>query len=325
MTQNKIFTATRALIKLNDAILLVKQQRSKTWALPGGGAYPGEPIEWTVMREICQEAGIGGSLDEFVNITLYEGESGRPVIQFTYTFIPSSNEDTIAESIDGLANDVEEIKWFQLKEIEKLLNTSLIRSPLANYDPILFYIENGGIDRHFVEHIPLLRYSGEKLQPFPRQIGRDFQARIVVAAVIQDQKGKYLFAEDTETGRYGLIGSNIDPGMNFHQNLEKIVYDRIGISIAPTSFLGVFHGISDQGNPYLLLAYSVAWLKGNLNIKHAQYKSIEFLNLYELEQLHVEDNLRGGYAVLAPILRLDSLCSKHLSLPGVERCVYAID
>ena len=104
---------------LREKVAVVRNKRGK-YFLPGGGAFAGESLEQTVLREISEEMGCKG------RISCRIGEATQ------YFFAPSDNKhykmeavffavELLEEPQTGVLEDGEELCWLPITEAQEKL------------------------------------------------------------------------------------------------------------------------------------------------------------------------------------------------------------
>jgi 8-oxo-dGTP diphosphatase len=97
----------------NKKILLVKE-RGKNWETPGGVVEKGETLEGALRREIKEETGYDVDLKNFFFVS-YKKFSVK--FYNLHIFYKASLKSKISEP----EKEIEEIKWFDAKELEELI------------------------------------------------------------------------------------------------------------------------------------------------------------------------------------------------------------
>lgn len=85
-----------AVVVRSGQVLLVRRGREPfkgMWALPGGFVDPGEKTEDTCLRELREETGVRGSIQELVGVFSAPGRDPRgPTVSITYRVEPERGE-----------------------------------------------------------------------------------------------------------------------------------------------------------------------------------------------------------------------------------------
>ena len=114
-------TATAIIIFPEKQILLIKRLTPPFigyWALPGGRAEPGEPIEQTAIREVKEETGIKIKIVRKVGEYHEFGEEGgQEYDYYPACFLSEPMEGQVTEQ----ESEVSEIQLFKINEIPKVM------------------------------------------------------------------------------------------------------------------------------------------------------------------------------------------------------------
>jgi len=116
--------AARAIVfGPDDRILLVHFREPHTlagwWATPGGALDPGETHEEGLRRELLEEAGIEAPIGTCVWTRVHAFDWGPHFIrQIERYYVVRVESDEIAPQLDLAAEDVAEIRWWTLTELE---------------------------------------------------------------------------------------------------------------------------------------------------------------------------------------------------------------
>jgi 8-oxo-dGTP pyrophosphatase MutT (NUDIX family) len=116
--------AARAIVLTpEDRILLVRFSPPHAlggwWATPGGALDGSETHEKGLRRELLEEAGIAAPIGPCVWTRVHEFEWGeRFVRQIERYYVVRVESDEIAPQLDLAAEDVQEIRWWTLPELE---------------------------------------------------------------------------------------------------------------------------------------------------------------------------------------------------------------
>jgi 8-oxo-dGTP pyrophosphatase MutT (NUDIX family) len=97
-------------------------KREGVWALPKGRIDPGERPEETALREVCEETGVEGRLEEKLGdiryVYTWDGERIFKVVSF---YLVRAVRGRIGEIADEMRIEVEEARWLPLEEAPRLL------------------------------------------------------------------------------------------------------------------------------------------------------------------------------------------------------------
>jgi 8-oxo-dGTP pyrophosphatase MutT (NUDIX family) len=97
-------------------------KREGVWALPKGRIDPGERPEETALREVREETGIEGRLEEKLGdiryVYTWDGERIFKVVSF---YLVRAVRGRIGEIADEMRIEVEEARWLPLEEAPRLL------------------------------------------------------------------------------------------------------------------------------------------------------------------------------------------------------------
>lgn len=109
--------AARALVVQNDKVLLVWENGSSWWQIPGGGVDYGETMESTLVREVEEELGVPAEnvLSDY-KIAYYD-------IGNVINGVPRMNlyfKVTVPENVVKKTEHVSKFKWFTKDEFLKL-------------------------------------------------------------------------------------------------------------------------------------------------------------------------------------------------------------
>jgi 8-oxo-dGTP pyrophosphatase MutT (NUDIX family) len=116
--------AARAIVlDQDDRVLLVLFRNPHSgaawWATPGGALDPGETHEDALCRELLEEAGIEAEVGPCVWTRDHTFEWGeRLVRQVERYFLVRVASDEIAPQADLAAEDVHDLRWWRLEDVE---------------------------------------------------------------------------------------------------------------------------------------------------------------------------------------------------------------
>ncbi|MGF1595646.1 MAG: NUDIX hydrolase [Acidimicrobiales bacterium] len=137
--ERRIRLAVYAWIVHDGAVLLARNSprvpNRGHWALPGGGVDWGEHPEVALDRELYEETGLAGSVEEFLGIdsVVYDAgplDVGSPLhaVRLVYR-MTATGTPTVIER-DGTTD---EAAWIPLGELERLPTVSLVDWALARH------------------------------------------------------------------------------------------------------------------------------------------------------------------------------------------------
>lgn len=122
----------------DDKILMVKSKR-RGWEFPGGISEKGEAIIDCLKREIFEESGIKVEAQTLIGVYQrlnlkkghgpLEGEMLPAVTVFTF-------KCKYIDGIEKTSDESEEVKWFNIKEIDKIITNSYVRK---TYEDLIKY------------------------------------------------------------------------------------------------------------------------------------------------------------------------------------------
>ncbi len=110
----KIHIASMAVIENNDGEILLLQEGKEgirgTWDLPGGSLDKGESITQCAERELEEEAGLEGQVEELIAVVRETNNDGQDVLVFAFEI---SCEQTDAD-VDG--EEILDYRWVNPRE-----------------------------------------------------------------------------------------------------------------------------------------------------------------------------------------------------------------
>jgi ADP-ribose pyrophosphatase YjhB (NUDIX family) len=129
MAQHNV--STSCILYHSDKVLMVKEMQNGrvNWDIPAGGLDQGETVFEGVVREIKEETGISISLPQLQKIFQFkQGET----TSFNYLFMYKLDENEVKQ-IQITETDIQEIRFFDIKEIKKLLDSNNVEHELAKF------------------------------------------------------------------------------------------------------------------------------------------------------------------------------------------------
>jgi mutator protein MutT len=117
------------IIYKNGKVLLQKRRDNGLWADHGGSVEIGETVEETAKRELFEETGLTANKLDLFNIysgqdMLYTYPNGDKV----YLIVPFYICEDYSGDIKIDANEVAELKWFDVNEMPKEIQPTLERA-----------------------------------------------------------------------------------------------------------------------------------------------------------------------------------------------------
>jgi len=110
-------------------IAIVRLRRDKSWVLPKGKLYPGEPALAGAKREVLEETGHEVSTHEFLGSMSYSVGGKIKIVQFWHM-------RAIGGPVRELMRDVKAVKWLSLKQAIDTLTRTHEKVFLANVGPV---------------------------------------------------------------------------------------------------------------------------------------------------------------------------------------------
>jgi 8-oxo-dGTP diphosphatase len=110
-------------------IAIVRLRRDKSWVLPKGKLYPGEPALAAAKREVLEETGHEVSVHGFLGSMLYSVDGRVKIVQFWHM---QASGDPVREPMD----DIKAVKWLPLKQAIEMLSRAHEKLFLANVGPV---------------------------------------------------------------------------------------------------------------------------------------------------------------------------------------------
>lgn len=131
-----------AWIFLRGNFLLQLRSRKKVygageWSIPGGAVLHDESREEALIREIHEETGLTINNS---NLTFLCREQGEDYFCDAFLCIP---EEELGEQVNA-PDEVEQLKWFSIKEINFLMESSYISRHSLSYEKALHALTNLG-------------------------------------------------------------------------------------------------------------------------------------------------------------------------------------
>src|SRR5262245_2610784 len=84
-------------------IAIVQLRRDKSWVLPKGKLYPGEPALFGAKREVLEETGYKVSVHGFLGLMLYSVDSRIKIVQFWHMRVIGG---PIREPMDDISREM---------------------------------------------------------------------------------------------------------------------------------------------------------------------------------------------------------------------------
>ena len=110
-------------------IAIVRLRRDKSWVLPKGKLYPGEPALVGAKREVLEETGHKVSVHGFLGSMLYSVDGRIKIVQFWHM---QASAGPVREPMD----DIKAVKWLSLKQAIEMLSRDHEKLFLANVGPV---------------------------------------------------------------------------------------------------------------------------------------------------------------------------------------------
>jgi len=110
-------------------IAIVRLRRDKSWVLPKGKLYPGEPALAGAKREVLEETGHQVSVHGFLGSMLYSVDGRIKIIQFWHM---RASRGPVREPMD----DIKAVKWLSLRQAIEMLSRDHEKLFLANVGPL---------------------------------------------------------------------------------------------------------------------------------------------------------------------------------------------
>jgi len=111
-------------------IAIVRLRRDKSWVLPKGKLYPGEPALVGAKREVFEETGHQVSVHGFLGSMLYSVDGRMKIVQFWHMRVIGG---PMREPMD----DIKAVKWLSLKQAIEMLSRAHEKVFLANVGPVV--------------------------------------------------------------------------------------------------------------------------------------------------------------------------------------------
>jgi len=115
-------------------------RRPGLWALPKGNIDPGETPAETAIREVYEETGIVGKLDEKLGDVKYTYTwDGEPIFKIVSFFLVRYSSGRLGDIRPEMAVEVDEARWLPLEDAPKLLayggERQMVERAIAALDP----------------------------------------------------------------------------------------------------------------------------------------------------------------------------------------------
>jgi len=110
-------------------IAIVRLRRDKSWVLPKGKLYRGEPALAAAKREVLEETGHEVSVREFLGSMSYPVDGKIKIIQFW-------RMHAVGPPVRQPTDDVKAVKWLSLKQAIDILSREHEKVFLAHVGPM---------------------------------------------------------------------------------------------------------------------------------------------------------------------------------------------
>lgn len=125
-------TASAIVLGADGRVLLHRHKRLGIWLQPGGHVDPGESCEQAVAREVLEETGLRGHLDEaLLHVDVHEGPRGHVHLDIRWLVrVPAGAEPAPAEG------ESQDVAWFTPDEalrVTDLAAANAIRAALPSH------------------------------------------------------------------------------------------------------------------------------------------------------------------------------------------------
>jgi len=111
-------------------IAIVRLRRDKSWVLPKGKLYPGEPALAGAKREVLEETGHRVLVQGFLGSMLYSVDGRMKIVQFWHMRV-------IGGPMREPMSDIKAVKWLSLKQAIEMLSRTHEKVFLANVGPVV--------------------------------------------------------------------------------------------------------------------------------------------------------------------------------------------
>ena len=105
-----------------------RERDSHTWTLPKGTPHPGESLEQTALREVCEETGLTVRILsplESINYTFVQ--RGTRIYKTVHYFVM----EPTGGAFEGHDHEFEEVRWASFDEADQMLSFETERSLVA--------------------------------------------------------------------------------------------------------------------------------------------------------------------------------------------------
>jgi len=124
MEDEKIFVGQitqKAILKYKNSFVIVKQEGSHHWILPGGRLNVGETAEAGLLREIKEELSVDSTIRDIISVDVYHSGkiSKNPKLFIFYhaTVLPNQEIITNNEIVDiAYVSKKEDLKQYEMRE-----------------------------------------------------------------------------------------------------------------------------------------------------------------------------------------------------------------
>ena len=122
-------------------VLLVKPTYKQGWDIPGGYVEIGESPRDAAIREVREELGISWSVGAIIAVDWAPHPDEGDKLLFLFTGETLTNEDLVLAQLNR--GELESAAFFQLDDVEELMQPRLARRLRAALDGLSGYLERG--------------------------------------------------------------------------------------------------------------------------------------------------------------------------------------